>query len=253
MSGCKAVDVAEDAGKQGDLGEKAPFLICGLVFVRGLVNGRGLGATGIGRGRTSRGCRGASGSGARGGRRNREIKDVESGFVRGDGKHRRVGRNGDAENVGRVYTSTEFGNLCTVGSREDANQSARFAGGCEPCSIGGEVHCPESRGVGRNDAHVSGAEFDELNLAWRPTGKGQMFGTQTAETERIVGGFKDGRLFGRRGELVKMDTVLNGNDNPGLCQSDPQDGSLELEGDGDFLFCIVPDDDLICGCVSLEG
>jgi len=41
-----------------------------------------------------------------------------------------------------------------------------------------------------------------------------------------------------------MDTVQQGDDDSGFGKTDPKDGGAELERDGGFLLCIVPDDEL---------
>jgi len=65
-----------------------------------------------------------------------------------------------------------------------------------------------------NDAYISRTQLDELYLAWRTTGECDQSRTEAAEAQRIVRCLKDGGFLGRGGELVEMETVLNGNGYP---------------------------------------
>ena len=98
--------------------------------------------------------------------------------------------------------------------------------------------------MGGYDTDVSGTDFDYLHLAWGSAWESDDFGPEAAEARWVVCGFERGDFFGRGGEGVEGDGVVEGDEDLGAGEAGLEDLGGEFEGYGCELFGVVPDDEL---------
>lgn len=95
--------------------------------------------------------------------------------------------------------------------------------------------------MGRDDADIPSLQFDQAHLSGGLSREGQHLVSQTNKTQRVITCFVEREFLRFRCKGKDMNAVQQRDDNSGLGETDSQDGGLEFESDGGFLFGIVPD------------